>query len=137
MKITAPKAIRYADPDEHADVQVLAEAFSNKSICWHQLKEYQFAIDDARYAKSFGYCQSEDRRIKTEKRIKLCKSELFSQKSCKIQNYKFHKVLSTSVNDDAIVYDWNEQCGRHLRAKRNIECGEVLIIERAKVAFLH
>ena len=111
----------------------MGEAFSNRSICWSQLKQYQFSIYDAKAADSHGYCTTDTRREKTVNRILLCEQKLSNNKETK----DIFTSLECTVNNDDIIFGHNNTIGRHIRAKRDIQCGEILIIEKAKVCCLN
>jgi len=111
----------------HKESSLLAEAFSNRSVCWMALKNYAFALEDAENCASLGYCSTPERKEKTDRRIRLCESKV--ERSRSVPN----AAEPLFPKSPKIEFRFSAERGRHAVATESIALGEVLLTEQCHV----
>lgn len=116
------------------DLNGLSIGYANRSSCFFSLEMYDRCLIDIELAKNFNYPEHLMYKLNNRKQKCLDKYKLepksasliFPKLSCEADE----KLKCIS---NALQIDTNREYGRLIRAKRNIEIGETILIEEAYV----
>lgn len=105
--------------------EILSLAYSNRSQCFLKMRMYDRCLVDIELSKEVNYC--EQLQTKLENRKRECLNIIKS--SCE------KKIIAPEVNTfpyiaNSLEIQADEIFGRLVRAKRDIEIGETLLIEK-------
>ena len=114
--------------------QELALAYGNRSAVLKDFKRYKECIKDIDRALKLSNCQV--LKAKLSKRKSVCLEFICNEiEKLTIHDKKLPEIRSPNKKypcaSDAIDVAYNDEFGRHIVATRDIECGEILIVEEA------
>ncbi|KAJ8679982.1 hypothetical protein QAD02_015769 [Eretmocerus hayati] len=125
------KSIAYAPSNS----EELALAYNNRSLLWLRLHKRDFCSSDIE--RALKITKSNELKQKLQARKNKCSNSSHDHNPETSAEISLSTASRNIVcGSDSITVEYNEDCGRHLVATRNIKAGEVILHEQTPYGFV-